>query len=104
MSDTLETLTARLTALEKWRESTETRLSFIEALDDRVDGHDKDIQSIRDDVRNLRREVHLMHTDLGRVADSQTTHGLVLEKVYASQEKMIALLTKYVETDETTKG
>lgn len=94
MSNPLSDATAvRFMELERRLSEAESRLAVLEDLDDRVDGHDKDIEEIRVEVRGMRR-------DLSRVLDAQTSHGLVLEKIHASQEHLVRLLTPTVAVTE----
>lgn len=101
MSDTLsEEAFERIVGLERRLSKAELRLTSLEDLDDRVDGHDKDIEAIRSEMRGMRRDLTQALSDLSRVVDATTANSLVLEKVYSGQEHMIRLLTASVNVKE----
>jgi chromosome segregation ATPase len=67
----------------------EDRLKTLEDLDDRVDAHDSDIEAIRSEMRGMRRELGLLRADMNRVLDSQTSNGLVLDRVARLMESLV---------------
>lgn len=87
----------RFGKLERLIDDTRARLSALEDLDDRVDGHDADIAAIRAEMRALRRDLHAMRGDLSRVIDSQSTHTLTLDKVHGLLEHLVRVMTPTVQ-------
>lgn len=90
MSDAAsDALSVRTLELERRLQRAEERLKVLEDLDDRVDGHDRDIESIRSEIRGMRREITQMRSDMSRLVDVTTSDSLVLAKVAGMLEKLV---------------
>lgn len=75
----------------------EERVQTLEDLDDRVDGHDRDLELIRADLRGLKRELGSVRYDLTRLLDSHSAQGLLLQKVHGLLEQLVRQQTPSVE-------
>ena len=89
VAEELDDIKRRLTLLEEVKK----RIAVLEDLDDRVDQHDKEFEEVHRAMRALEREIHAARSDISRVADAQTSHGLTLMSIDRKLELLITLNT-----------
>lgn len=95
---------AKLDELQRELAKVKGRLHTLEAIDDRVDDHDKKFDQLESEMREVKREIGFVkkdvagvRSDLSRVANALTGQGLLLEKVHGLLEQLVRQQTPSVE-------